>query len=591
MSWPLASFCLVAGVLAIGWLAYERSRPSARTVALVATLAALTALGRDAFAALPEVKPITAMTFVVGYALGPLPGFVVGAIGMLVSNMVLGQGPYTPWQMAAWGLVGLLGALAGRLSRRRLRRVPLALGCAFAAAIAMAVMDLYEWTVGAAHTPAAFLLIAGKALPFDAVDVGSTFLFGLLFAPELARLLARARARTEVRWEGVGAAVPAALALVVASALTAAPSHAIARQAAMTQRHASVSGRANQLKNKKNKNPNFSSPTSVSSSTSRAVAYLVSAQKADGGFGEQAGSPSAGLYTGWSAVGLAAAGRQPLSISRDGRTVLDALRAQAARLEGLGGIERTILALHACGLPGGTLSGRDLRAALAGYRKPDGSFADEGNHTAFAILAMRALGDPAETAAIRAAGGWLAAQQNADGGFGFGMRGDQSDVDDTAAVVEALLAAGDPRNGVTVTRAVAFLRRAQNPDGGFPQEGGGESNAQSTAWAVQGLLAAGANPAHRGRSPVAYLQRLQAPNGSIRYAAGVQQAPVWATAEALAALAGKPLPIAPPAPGTVAELQTATAVTEQPAGAVPAMDGASALLAQCVHVLAGLLGG
>ncbi len=85
-------------------------------MAVVATLAAVAALGRDAFVALPEVKPITAITLVVGYALGPLPGFTVGAVGMLASNVMLGQGPYTPWQMAAWGMVGLAGAALGRLT-------------------------------------------------------------------------------------------------------------------------------------------------------------------------------------------------------------------------------------------------------------------------------------------------------------------------------------------------------------------------------------------------------------------------------------------------------------------------------------------
>ena len=143
VSWPLASFLLVGVVLAIGWLAYERRRPSARMVAVVGTLAAVAALGRDAFVALPDVKPITAIALVVGYALGPLPGFTVGAIGMLVSNFLLGQGPYTPWQMAAWGCVGLFGALVGRLSRRRLGRVGLALCCAFAALAAKEVMNIY----------------------------------------------------------------------------------------------------------------------------------------------------------------------------------------------------------------------------------------------------------------------------------------------------------------------------------------------------------------------------------------------------------------------------------------------------------------
>ena len=100
-----------------------------------------------------------------------------------------------------------------------------------------------------------------------------------------------------------------------------------------------------------------------------------------------------------------------------------------------------------------------------------------------------------------------------------------------------------------VTRAVAYLRRAQNRDGGFPQQPGGESNAQSTAWAVQGLSAAGedVNVFKRAgsRSPPAYLESLVAPDGSVRYSRTSAQTPVWVTAQALTALAGKPFPVAP----------------------------------------------
>jgi energy-coupling factor transport system substrate-specific component len=201
MSWPLASFAIVAAVLAVGWLAYERRRPSARMVAVVGTLAALAALGRDAFVAVPDVKPITAMTFVVGYALGPLPGFTVGALGMLLSNFLLGQGPYTPWEMAAWGCVGLAGAALGALSGKRVGRVPLAVGCALAALVAKEVMNVYEWTLGASHTPAALLALAGVGLPYDLTDTVASLLFGLLFGLELARVLERARARMDVHWE------------------------------------------------------------------------------------------------------------------------------------------------------------------------------------------------------------------------------------------------------------------------------------------------------------------------------------------------------------------------------------------------------
>jgi energy-coupling factor transport system substrate-specific component len=204
----LASCLVVALVLAAGWVAYERRRPSARLAAVVAVTAALATLGRDAFAALPEVKPITAITFVVGYSLGPLPGFTVGAIGMLVSNFMFGQGLYTPWQMAAWGMVGLAGGALGALSSRCLGRLALALACAATALVAKEVMNLYTWTLGATHTPAAFVLVVGQGLPFDVTDTIASFLFGLAFAPELARILARTQMRMEVSWSPAPAYEP-----------------------------------------------------------------------------------------------------------------------------------------------------------------------------------------------------------------------------------------------------------------------------------------------------------------------------------------------------------------------------------------------
>jgi prenyltransferase beta subunit len=98
-----------------------------------------------------------------------------------------------------------------------------------------------------------------------------------------------------------------------------------------------------------------------------------------------------------------------------------------------------------------------------------------------------------------------------------------------------------------VARAAAYLARRQNPDGGMPLQAGGPSNAQSTAWAIQGLVAAGRNPARtrrRGsRSPLAYLRSLQASSGAIRYSRTSAQTPVWVTAQALTALARKPFPI------------------------------------------------
>ncbi|MGA9876856.1 MAG: prenyltransferase/squalene oxidase repeat-containing protein [Solirubrobacteraceae bacterium] len=522
MSWPLASFAIVAGVLLAGWLAYERSRPSPRMVAVVATLAALAALGRDAFVALPDVKPITAMTLVVGYTLGPLPGFTVGAIGMLVSNIMLGQGPYTPWQMAAWGLVGLAGALLGRLSRRQLGRLGLALACAFMALVAKEIMNVYTWTIGAAHTPAALLAAAGSGLPYDITDTVASFLFGFAFGPELARLLGRMRARMTIEWEPTPPP-------------TDPPTRRSTRPPAVTPLALIVIC--------------LIATSSAHAATTPEVRYLEKAQSQDGGFGGAPEQPSSELYSAWSAIGLAAAGRNPLSVQRAGHSVLDALRGEASTLEGAGDVERTILALHACGVPASDFPGESLLGRLLRERVSDGSFDHLVNITAFAIFALRVAGSTADNSIVEGAGRWLAAQQNPDGGFGFGERGGSEDVDDTAAAVQGVIDASGQRTGSVVARAVAYLRRAQNPDGGFPQQPGGESNAQSTAWAVQGLDAAGQNvnafKRSGSRSPLAYLESLVAPDGSVRYSRTSTQSPVWVTAEVLPALTGKPFPVAP----------------------------------------------
>ncbi len=508
MSWPLASSLLVGLVLAAGWVAYERRRPSARMVAVVASLAAVAALGRDAFVALPDVKPITAIAFVVGYALGPLPGFTVGAIGMLASNIMLGQGPYTPWQMAAWGLVGLAGAALGGLSRRRLSRVPLALACACAALMAKEIMNVYEWTLGASHTPAAFLAIAGTSVPYDITDTVATLLFALAFGPELARLLARTRERMTVEWEPV---VPVILVLVVGATL-------------------------------------ISPITARAASLSPELSYLTSAQNVDGGYGAARGQGSSELYTAWAAIGLAAAGRDPAGVSRGGHSVLDSLRGEASTLQGLGDEERTILAAHACGASAYSFAGRDLVAEVLRARGRGNSFEDQVNLTAFAIFALRAAGHSAGFGPIREAAGWIERQQNSDGGFSFGVHGSPSDVDDTGAALQALADAGARNRGV-LGAAADYLVRSQNLDGGLPQQYGGQSNAQSTAWAIQGVIAAGYDPAtvRRGasRSPVGYLESLVAPGGSVRYSRTVSQTPVWVTAQALIALAGRMFPVGP----------------------------------------------
>jgi len=491
MSWIVASFAIVGLALLAGVAWYERAHPSARTLALVATLAALAALGRIAFAPLPSVKPTTDIVLIAGYVLGGAPGFTVGAVAALASNLFFGQGPWTPWQMFGWGAVGVGGALLARAAGRRLGRVPLAAACAVAALGFGVVMNVHMWVMYSGdHTLPKLGAVFATSLAFDLVHAFGSVLFCLAFGPALVRAIARYRTRFEIDWRPVGAV--AGLLLVLLTLAAAPPARAAKADAA--------------------------------------AGYLLRAQNDDGGWGAAAGVPSVQLYTGWAALGLAATGRNPSDAG-----AVRYMRSRAGELRDIGELERTILVLSAAGARP-RLGGHALVAELVRRQRANGSFAGRVNHTAFGVLALRSAhrgGRP-----LRRAVAWLASQANDDGGFNFAGRGGPSGIDDTGAALQALAAAGRG-GGPVARRAAAWLAARQNGDGGFPLLPGADSNAQSTAWAIQGLLAVG-----RGAGGAsAYLRSLTSPSGEVRYSRVSRQTPVWVTAQAAMALAGKPLPL------------------------------------------------
>jgi energy-coupling factor transport system substrate-specific component len=495
MSWQLASSALLALVLTFGFAWFERSRPPAKVVALVAALAALATVGRIAFAPIPNVKPTTDIALFAGYALGPVPGFMVGSVAALVSNIFFGQGPWTPWQMLGWGLAGVTGGVLARVAGRELGRWPLAAACAFAGLLFGALMDLYQWTQGATHDLAAYFTWSATSLPYNLAHIVGNIAFCLLLGPTFVHSLRRFRRRFEVRW------APAAAALVV---LLVMPVH----------------------------------QAQAMSTAGAAASYLRSAQNSDGGFGGAPGAGSTQLHTGWAALGLAAAGINPADVSKGGNSIVDYVRARAGSLNDTGDLERAVLTLRAAGVSVRSLAGRDLLADLVRRRRANGSWSGNNTWTSFGILSVKAAGG---TGVSRSAS-WLARQQNSDGGFGFQPHA-PSTADDTGAALQALGAAG--RSGSkAVRRAVAYLSRSRHSDGGFGQMRFQGSNSQSTAWAVQGLVAVGRSP---GSRPLAYLRSLQSSDGSIRYSRTGRQTPVWTTAQALDALELKAFPLRAPA--------------------------------------------
>ena len=537
MTWQMSSFVLLALALAGGFAWYERKRPPARVVGVVAVLAALAVVGRLAFAAIPNVKPTTDIVLFAGYALGAAPGFAVGAIGAIASNVFLGQGPWTVWQMAAWGAVGIGGAMLAWATRgRELGRVELALYCGLAGFAFGALMDVYQWTLAARQDLSTYLAISATSLPYNVAHAVGNVVFCLLIGPVFVRSLRRYRRRFEVAWAapavrrgaagGVAAAVVVALAVVGGLSVSAPPPATAQTGGPMAP----------------------AQPAAAGSPEARAAAYLRRAQNRDGGFGAAPGQSSGSLTTGWATLGLAAGGLNPRDAKRPkGRSAIDYLRRNGRGFRDVGELQRAILVLRAAGLSPRRFAGSDLVAKLRRGQSADGSWKSNVAWTAFGLLALRAAREPVSSVRVRKAADFLERSQADGGGWGFAPSA-TPDVDDTGSVLQALVAAGR-RGGTAARSGIAYLREAQNGDGGWGQLAGRDSNAQSTSWAVQGLVAARVALGSLRADPVTHLRRLQRRDGHIAYSRTSDQTPVWVTSQALAALQRKPFPLAPAARG------------------------------------------
>lgn len=162
-------------------LSFERRRPKIREIMVVAMLCAITVTGRAAFYMVPNIKPMAALIILSGVGLGSETGFLVGAVSMLVSDAFFGQGPWTPWQMFA---MGLLGFVAGKVFKQNTKVTTVKKYgiCFFGFA---AVMLIY----GGIMNPASVfmyqeninwqMIVAAYSMgsPFDAIHAASTFAF------------------------------------------------------------------------------------------------------------------------------------------------------------------------------------------------------------------------------------------------------------------------------------------------------------------------------------------------------------------------------------------------------------------------------
>ena len=110
-SFYLSGLTIIVLTIAAFFLHFESRKPQARELVLLAVLCALAVASRAAFGFVPHFKPMLAIVMLTGIAFGPEAGFLCGAISGFASNFIFGQGPWTPWQMFAYGIGGMLAGL------------------------------------------------------------------------------------------------------------------------------------------------------------------------------------------------------------------------------------------------------------------------------------------------------------------------------------------------------------------------------------------------------------------------------------------------------------------------------------------------
>ena len=189
----LTSLLLVGLMFVPFVLRVEGRRPQARELVLLSTMTALAVAGRAAFYWLPQCKPVCAIVILTAVAFTPEAGFVTGAAAGLISNFFFGQGPWTPWQMLGFGLVGFVGGVL--FSGRRVRLVPLLLyGFLSVFVLYGVLLDTASMLMyNAAPSWQLWLATCTSGVVFNLIHAGSTAVFLLLLYQPLLSKLARVK--------------------------------------------------------------------------------------------------------------------------------------------------------------------------------------------------------------------------------------------------------------------------------------------------------------------------------------------------------------------------------------------------------------
>mgnify|MGYP001039645534 CR=1 FL=1 len=186
---------IAAAALLPFFVAFERGDNTVRELVALAVMTAISVVGRLVFAPIPGFKPVAAVTIITGVYFGAEAGFVTGALSALISNIFYGQGPWTPFQMLAWGLGGFLSGLIFFNKKLGKATLPLLVVVGFFAGVLYsAIMDVWSAvSMTGEFVWQAYLAALTTSLPFTIEYAVSNVIFLLVLYKPMDRRLTRVK--------------------------------------------------------------------------------------------------------------------------------------------------------------------------------------------------------------------------------------------------------------------------------------------------------------------------------------------------------------------------------------------------------------
>lgn len=201
MNWSIAIIFILILILALIFLIFEKKMVTVKEISIIATLAGIAGALRVPFAAVPNVQPTTFLIIISGWVFGPLSGFMIGSVSVIVSNTFLGHGPWTPWQMLAWGMSGLISGILGRKIHKP-NKLLLGMYGFIWGFLFDYIMNLWHWIIFIyPHTLKSLLATFMFSFYFDLLHAITNFLFLFFLGYEFILILKRFKNKLEYEVE------------------------------------------------------------------------------------------------------------------------------------------------------------------------------------------------------------------------------------------------------------------------------------------------------------------------------------------------------------------------------------------------------